>query len=645
LASAFESNWITSRMDKQSDVSGRPESPPAATDPGDANQAVRSTPPHRAFGIYLLLAVAWGYAIHYFGRGFTIRPPWIVFVGVVLFSVPVVLSSLYLNTTKKIRNLAVYDRTGVLYRILSGRILATFIWSILAVVSTFFVLLQFHSYTTWEWAGFFLVVPLFWLVYTIARSFVDGQIKPYIASATAIRTARRITPIVATIAYFAVVYQFVELPQHQTLGEAIDYAKSLSGESTGSALIFEIAQYQAYYDGAKYFILGQFRGDQAIWELFLISIGGYVIFFSASTMLSCFAIPPREYRRVFSPLSDADIPPQMTGWNVGLTSATFSFVVLFVLLPIFTFVEQQTGQDNKPFVEARKKADFFVVQIDDAYFRPGTPDELRDIQVKALRRMDSLLPELDRELDRAFATMEANVDPFLDWYYTLKSEYLRTLNLLAGNFEDYLAEILTDHLQHGAPFKAFEAKVTEALALQKEIQPEFIREAQAVLARNSVEPPQDVNLVVVQRIALPEVLTLPQHRDMIEIEKRLGLSGGAGVIAAVAAKKIIAKVAAKGTFKIAGTALAKMIGGKAVAGFGGAAGGAAAGAAIGSVVPGIGTAVGGIIGGIIGAVTAGVAVDKGLLMLEEYFGRDQFREDLLSAIRETRAAFEADLHN
>lgn len=233
----------------------------------------------------------------------------------------------------------------------------------------------------------------------------------------------------------------------------------------------------------------------------------------------------------------------------------------------------------------------------------------------------------------------------MDWYYTLKAEYLRTLNLLAGNFEDHLAKKLTEHLQHGAPFKAFEAKVTEALTLQNEIQAEFIREAKAVLARTRVEPPEDVNLVVVQKMALPQVLTLPEHRDMLAIEKRLGLSGGAGVIAAVATKKIIAKVAAKGTLKIAGTALAKMIGGKAVAGFGGAAGGAAAGAAIGSVVPGIGTAIGGIIGGFVGAVTAGVAVDKGLLMLEDYFGRNQFREDLLSAIRETRAAFEAELHN
>lgn len=634
-------------MDKKSDVSDRAESPPAATDAGDANKAFRSTPPHRAFGLYLLLAAAWGYAIHYFGREFTIRPPWIVFVGVVLFSVPVVLSGLYLNTTKKTRNLAVYDRTGLLYRILSGRILATFIWSIWAFVSTFFVLLQFHPYSTWEWAGFFLVVPLFWLVHTIVRSFVGGQIKPYLASATAIRAARRITPIVATIAYFAVVcsYSFAELPQHQTLGEAISYAKSRGGEYTSSALIFELVQYQAYYDGAKYFILGQFHGDQAIWAFLLLSIGGYVIFFSASTMLSCFAIPPREYRRVFSPLSDADNPPQMTGWDFWLTSAIFSFVVLFVLLPIFTSVEQQIRNDNDPFVEARKKADFLVVQIDDAYYLPSTPDELRDIQVKALRRMDSLLPDLDRELDRAFATTEANVDSFLDWYYTLKAEYLRTLNLLAGNFEDHLAKKLTEHLQHGAPFKAFEAKVTEALTLQNEIQAEFIREAKAVLARTRVEPPEDVNLVVVQKMALPQVLTLPEHRDMLAIEKRLGLSGGAGVIAAVATKKIIAKVAAKGTLKIAGTALAKMIGGKAVAGFGGAAGGAAAGAAIGSVVPGIGTAIGGIIGGFVGAVTAGVAVDKGLLMLEDYFGRNQFREDLLSAIRETRAAFEAELHN
>ena len=632
-------------MDNQADApNGTVDTTPSEAGSRDHTPPLRFHAPNRAFGMYLAMAIVWGFAISYFGREFTIRPPWIVFVGVVLFSIPVILSSLYLVTTRKIRNLAVYDRGGCLYRIFSGRIGWTLLWSVWAAISTFFVLLQFHTYTTWEWLGFFLVVPLFWIVYQVARNLLTGEIKPYLASATAIRTARRVTPILATLAYFAVVYVFVDLPHHQTLSQAIEYARKDHLLPTGSALIFELAHYQAYYDGAKYFALGQLRGDQFIWALLLVSLGGYLIFFSASTMLSCFAIPFREYRRVFSPLSDAETPPRMTGLNIGLTSAIFSFVVLFILLPTFTTIEQVIREDNEPFETARETVDLLVVQIDDAYFRPGTLDELRDAQVQALRKMDHLLPALDRELDRAFDAMESNVDSFLDWYYSLKAEYSRIGNLAAGNFEDYLAEKLTTDLQRGDPFKDFEAIVAEAMALQKEIQEAYIQDAQAILARNRVQPPDDVNLIVVQRVALPEMLNLPQHKDMVDIEKRLGLSGGAGVIAAVATKKIIAKIAAKGTFKIAGTAVAKMVAGKAVAGLGGAAGGAAAGAAIGSVIPGIGTAIGATIGGIAGAVAAGVAVDKGLLMLEEYFGREQFKQELVDAIRETRAAFQADLH-
>jgi hypothetical protein len=639
---------VTCRMQTHSNarteltpVPSAAESDTVQTDP---NQAFR--PLHRTFGIYLLFAFGWGCAIHYYGRQFTLHPPWIVFMGMVVFSVPIVLSSLYLNTTRKIRNLTAYNRTGRWYRFFCGRTLATLFWSIWAVVSTFVVLLQFHTYSTAEWVGFFLVVPLFWLTYKIVQTSLAAEMKPYLVTSTAIRVTRCITPLVAAAVYLAVLFLFVEVPQHDSLEGAIDYAKSQAGQQTGSALVFELAQYQAYYDGAKYFVLGQFRGEGAAWAILLMGVGSYVIFFSTCAMLSCFAVPLHEYRRVFAPLADTDDPPPVTGWSVGLTAAIFSFVVLFVFLPGFTFVEQVIRQDNQRFIEARKKADLVVIQIDGDFFRLGAQDALHDAKVQTLRKMDSLLPELNRELDQAFMNMAANVEPFLDWYYSLSAEYWRTIHLLAGNIEGYLAEQLNEHLQHGEPFKNFDMKVAEGLALQKAIQEEFLREAQAILASNQVAPPEDVNLIVVQRIALQEMLTLPQHKDMVEIEKRLGMSSGAGIIAAFATKKIMAKIAAKGTLKMAGAAVVKMIGGKAVASMGGATGGAAAGAAIGTLVfPGVGTTVGASIGGIVGAVSAGVAMDKGLLMLEEHFGRDQFSEDLLSAIRETRAAFQADLYH
>ncbi|MEE4136537.1 MAG: hypothetical protein V2I32_10700 [Desulforhopalus sp.] len=98
-------------------------------------------------------------------------------------------------------------------------------WSIWAVVTTFVVLPQIHTCSTAEWVGFFLVVPLFWLMYKIVRNSLVAEMKPYLLTSTAIRVARCLTPPVAATVYLAVTFLFVEVPQYDSLKSAIDYGK------------------------------------------------------------------------------------------------------------------------------------------------------------------------------------------------------------------------------------------------------------------------------------------------------------------------------------------------------------------------------------------------------------------------------------
>jgi len=53
--------------------------------------------------------------------------------------------------------------------------------------------------------------------------------------------------------------------------------------------------------------------------------------------------------------------------------------------------------------------------------------------------------------------------------------------------------------------------------------------------------------------------------------------------------------------------------------------------------------VGAVIGGIIGGIAVGVTVDKMLLLLEEYMNREEFKRELISAIREARMEIKAKL--
>ena len=88
--------------------------------------------------------------------------------------------------------------------------------------------------------------------------------------------------------------------------------------------------------------------------------------------------------------------------------------------------------------------------------------------------------------------------------------------------------------------------------------------------------------------------------------------------------KLVLKVAAKAPLK----ALASK-----------AAGGAVAGAAAGSVLPGAGTVAGAVAGTVIG-ITTGISIDGALLEIEEALSRDDFRREIVTAIREARRDFE-----
>ena len=124
-----------------------------------------------------------------------------------------------------------------------------------------------------------------------------------------------------------------------------------------------------------------------------------------------------------------------------------------------------------------------------------------------------------------------------------------------------------------------------------------------------------------------------------------GSIGATGAITGAIAGKITAKVVGKGAIKLGTQALIKITAGKAISALGGTAAGAATGMAIGSVIPGIGTVIGAAIGGITGGITIGLTVEKLLLMLEEAFSRDEFKQQILQAIEDERIEFEKSLHD
>lgn len=579
---------------------------------------------------FFLLALPWALGLFLVGQDFNTFPAWAVFLSVVVFSVPVALFSLYLVTVRRIHGLAGFASQGWLYSLLGRRLLSNLLWTGFSIVTTFFVLLQFRYYTFVEWLALLAVIPIFYGVFRLIHLVTRREFKPYCQIASALSAARLITPFVALGVYFALLQASDGMREVASLGEAIELRKGDLSVASGSAVVHELGYWMAYFEGARLFLAVQIGKVGTAIASLILALGAWVLFFNAASMLSCFVVPSSEYRRVFTPLSDADAPPQI-GFTRGLiVSAISTLLLLSVLLPSFIALELRM-QQQPTFAEARSRLDVAVVLIDGHPYRPEVIQALTDLKLDVTRQLDDIHPRLVASLDAGFDRLEANVDPFLDWYYQLSAEYLRALNLLRGDLEAYVGDKLKEHLQQGDPFGEYETLLAEAIAKHEVLTARFSAESAVLLDRYRLTLPEGTPLNVTQSLAINNLLTLPSLDETIPLGTRVGAGGAGGVVTTVIVSKVMAKLYAKSVVKLAVQPLAKVIFSRAAI----VGGGMAGGATIGSVVPGPGTAIGAVIGAGVGLV-AGVLVDFGLLKLEEHLGRDSFREQLLEAIREAQ---------
>ena len=83
--------------------------------------------------------------------------------------------------------------------------------------------------------------------------------------------------------------------------------------------------------------------------------------------------------------------------------------------------------------------------------------------------------------------MRANVEGYLDWYYSLPGEWTRLAHLLTGNIEEHLRSRLSEQLSAGEPFATFEQEFEQALRGEARRVEEFRRLAGEVLEAGRVE--------------------------------------------------------------------------------------------------------------------------------------------------------------
>ncbi|MDP2821788.1 MAG: hypothetical protein Q8O52_03785 [Sulfuritalea sp.] len=590
-----------------------------------------SEPPVIGFRPFLVMSLVWLALAYLAGQQIASLPFGFVVISVLIFAVPVALSGAYSSAVNQTRVVSYYKTSGRAYKLLSGRVIRSFLWVIWALTTSFFMLLQFSTYSSLEWVALVLVVPVYWLAHQYSHRFLSVELKKrYVITDFSIVWARLWCPAIMVVVYAGLILAFSSVQNYASLSEALAAKRSGIPEIAGSAVAQVALRLMSFADGIKAYLAGDLKQFGEYLPLLLKVIGGYVVFFNACATFACFVIPSREYRRIFGPVSDDDTPAPLPKNRVALASALITFVAIFVYVPLFAQLEKWTG-DHPNVIGTIKKVERQAERIDGELYNPGTIEKLEVAKAGALEKLNVSRAKLDGQIDRAFDQMENNVDRYLDWYYSLMAEYVRLAKLMTGEIEGYMERKLYEQLQQGEAFKVVSDAIAAALASHKNVMAEYHQTVKAIKDASRMVLPTGAEAKVVKDMSLNDILSLPTHLDVVAFEGRA--AGGAvatGVSAAIAAK-----VASKGVFKAAAKALSKMAVSKATA----VVGGAALGAAIGSVLPGVGTVAIGALGGLIG----GLAVDGALLKLEEVISRDEFKKEILVAIREARVAFKARL--
>lgn len=595
---------------------------------------------------YLAFSAGWLAFAYFLGRLIPDKQLWFALLVTLLFGLPIYFAAIYAVTIQRIYLSSQFKKLGILHWLFTRRILAYVWWLLWSVIFAFLLLFYLGSAEKQEWLIFFAAIPAFAVIYVIFFPIAAREYKPYIAVHKSLAWSRRVTALAMAVFFVFFASHTDANRQYASLTEAVAMESQKLEGITNSILILETNRLLGFIEGMKRYALGSLHSLSDLLYLGAVFLGSLLFFYNVALGISSFMVPLAEYRRIFAPIQDNDEPPAVSPWAWAITSAFATFFVFFIYVPSTVYVDAWLRSNPETVEEirtSRQAAIQTVEMIGDAYYKPGTAQQIEQAYLDSLSKMEASLGKLRETTGTGFQQMAGNVDAYLDWYYSLPGEYERIMALATGVLENWMAEKLQNYLMKDNVFGPVQQSIEDVLQNNQQLRAEHMQKVEQILAENRVERIDNTQLEIIRHASLNALKEPPAHSVIVNLENRVLISGGigtAGAITGAIAGKITAKVAGKGIIKLGAQALIKVTAGKAVSALGGAAAGAATGAALGSFIPGIGTAIGAAIGGIIGGITIGLTVEKLLLMLEEAYSRDEFKRQILDAIEEERVEFE-----
>lgn len=527
--------------------------------------------------------------------------------SVILISAPVILHNAARFSLKKEIKLIEFEKTKKFYKFLSGKTIGYIIIIIFGVILGFIIPVRIYLFSSIEFLCLIIIFPLLIIARFISTKLVlsiyNDKFAPYkIETLSYILTSFFTAVIFPILTYYLKDISFhIPFLDNEISSLEYNYAAYMIGS------LLEV------FDNLSYTILNaEVIRTAPLWvflmALIIVSGGGFV-FYGIVSFISFFFIKKENLEKVFkSPAKSND-----EKINKFLTAFIITLLTIFIYPSIFAAVTYIAAAKQELVTNTIKANTVAVEVINGVMYKEGT---LNQMQIAADIAYGATKDEIIASVNKMYDDMIINTDKYLDWYYSLSAEYGRLFKLITGSIEEYMENKLKEKLMDNI------TKEVDLDIAEKNI--EKLRENITNILETNKITKKDALYDVVTEVNVEDIYALAEVEPILDIKKRFIASTGGGLAAGAIVGTIASKVAAKTGFKTAAKAAAKAAAGKMAS--------AAAGVAAGVVSSVFTSPLG---GAAIGTAT-GVAIDKGLLKLEEIVKRDEYKKEITSSIEENR---------
>ena len=590
-------------------------------------------------------------------------PPFCIAIFWAVLSVASAIGLTYHTVIRKAHRQYLLESGGKLSAINGGRFFSLVTSFLVSAVLIAGLVFELPKWGIAEWSIVVIAVPLYAAVFSAVNKLAARELKPVFQTSKAVMWSCVIVGALLCLAYLLICA--IEPAAHYASATDAFLGADQPFLRSPSALLSETGKLVALVDGLCAY--GMSKAAE-------ISIGGFLIwkvvlsasaFFGVSNLLGTCALELDELKLVFQPLDAVratqaaqddwgiqqprelqaaqelqmalEVPAPQKALAIQESQALQTlrrstreplvkrFVVFACVLPVVLAagflvadweVSQEAQTEEYTVFEAivRDHAGLAAYVLDGKYYEQQEAQELIEQAHKASlklaqEREEVLVPLINEAFDQRIQ----NVDSYLDWYYSLPADYERLIQYFTGTVEASMCEQLEARINENIDESALDEKLEYYLNQSEELKANLLKE----LEQYEIEYVPQWLVVPAESsggISLDEQLAPTQ--SFLNASQRMGLSVGAGVVAGIVAKKAAERILAKPFFNKIVAGLLEKLAARGLLAEGGTA-----------IAPGFGTVIG---------LGVGFLSDFLFLKADEAMNRESYKEDITSALEESR---------